>query len=279
MKRLAMVAVLLFCFWLGWGVRPSYAEESGDATPPIHTVQAGESISQIALRYQLTPLRLAESNQLSLAHPIFPGQRLTLPPEAVLPVDTTGTVHEVQWGETLNEIALQYGISATTLLSLNGIENPDLIYAGQRLRLVAQNEATTAPIATFTPAPPSKHIIVDLSEQRAYAYENGELWRTFVVSTGQAGLETATGSFTIQNKFPVAHAYTWGLEMPYWMGIYWAGHLQNGFHALPVRADGSVLWDGYLGTPVSYGCIILSTADAAALYQWAQVGTPVTIQP
>jgi lipoprotein-anchoring transpeptidase ErfK/SrfK len=67
--------------------------------------------------------------------------------------------------------------------------------------------------------------------------------------------------------------------MPYWMGIYWAGHLQNGFHALPVRADGSVLWDGYLGTPVSYGCIILSTADAAALYQWAQVGTPVTIQP
>jgi lipoprotein-anchoring transpeptidase ErfK/SrfK len=65
--------------------------------------------------------------------------------------------------------------------------------------------------------------------------------------------------------------------MPYWLGIYWAGSLQNGIHALPIQANGQKLWDGYLGQPVSFGCIILSTQNAATLYNWAPVGTAVDV--
>jgi lipoprotein-anchoring transpeptidase ErfK/SrfK len=39
------------------------------------------------------------------------------------------------------------------------------------------------------------------------------------------------------------------------------------------------LWAGYLGTPISYGCVVLDTHEAHLLYEWVDVGTPVVIQP
>ena len=150
--------------------------------------------------------------------------------------------------------------------------------------------ATPYPTSTPKPVPPTatpvpivtmaqKEIIVDISEQRTYIYQNGVLINQFIVSTGEPGRDTAPGHYQVLNKIPVAYASTWDLDMPYWLGIYWAGPLQNGFHALPtVRHNGYTLWDGYLGQRVSYGCIILSLADAETLYYWADIGTPVTIR-
>ncbi len=135
--------------------------------------------------------------------------------------------------------------------------------------------ATPAPVVTMA----QKEIIVDISEQRTYIYQNGVLINQFIVSTGEPGRDTAPGHYQVLNKIPVAYASTWDLDMPYWLGIYWAGPLQNGFHALPtVRHNGYTLWDGYLGQRVSFGCIILSLADAKTLYNWADIGTPVTIR-
>ena len=57
-----------------------------------------------------------------------------------------------------------------------------------------------------------------------------------------------------------------------------ASSLQNAIHALPIQPDGSVLWRAWLGTPVSYGCIILSNADALILFKWVEVGTTVQVQ-
>ena len=64
-----------------------------------------------------------------------------------------------------------------------------------------------------------------------------------------------------------------------WLGIYWAGSTENGIHALPILSNGQRLWAGDLGTPVSYGCVVLGTEEARMLYAWAEVGTPVVIQP
>jgi lipoprotein-anchoring transpeptidase ErfK/SrfK len=66
--------------------------------------------------------------------------------------------------------------------------------------------------------------------------------------------------------------------MPHWLGIYWAGGSENGIHALPIEQNGETLWAGYLGTPISFGCIVLGTAEAKALYDWAEIGTPVTVR-
>ena len=43
--------------------------------------------------------------------------------------------HVIEWGDTLSEIAIKYNTTVDKLLSLNNIENPDLIYAGDKLRV------------------------------------------------------------------------------------------------------------------------------------------------
>jgi lipoprotein-anchoring transpeptidase ErfK/SrfK len=113
-----------------------------------------------------------------------------------------------------------------------------------------------------------------------YVYEGDDLRWEWIVSTGERGRDTAVGEFAIQSKIEMAYASYWNLDMPYWMGIYWSGPLENGIHALPTqRHTGLRLWDGFLGQRVSYGCVILSEEDAETLYNWANIGTPVTIQP
>ena len=36
--------------------------------------------------------------------------------------------------------------------------------------------------------------------------------------------------------------------------------------------------EGYLGRPVSYGCIVIGVDEAAALYDWAELGMLVVIR-
>lgn len=135
----------------------------------------------------------------------------------------------------------------------------------------------TPPTPTPTPTP-AKKIIVDVSEQRLRAYENDVLVWDFVCSTGKPGNNTKRGTFAVLDKIPNAWGGTWSIWMPYWMGIYWAGPMENGIHALPINPDGSTLWAGYLGTPISFGCIVLDTWAAKLLYDWAEIGIPVIVK-
>ena len=123
----------------------------------------------------------------------------------------------------------------------------------------------------------NKYILVDISEQHMYVYEGDALVYSFVSSTGMNNA-TAVGIFSVLDKIPNAYGSTWDLWMPNWLGIYWAGTLENGIHALPVLSNGGQLWAGYLGVPISYGCVVLGVYESQLLYDWAEVGTPVEIQ-
>lgn len=123
----------------------------------------------------------------------------------------------------------------------------------------------------------NKSILVDISDQHMYVYEGGYLAYSFVASTGMNNA-TRVGNFSVLNKIPKAYGATWNIWMPNWLGIYWAGSLQNGIHALPILPNGAQLWAGYLGTPISYGCVVLGAHEAQLLYNWADIGTPVNIQ-
>ena len=122
-----------------------------------------------------------------------------------------------------------------------------------------------------------KYILVDISEQHMYVYEGDVLIYSFVASTGING-GTRIGNFAVQSKIPNAYGSTWNIWMPDWLGIYWSGGLENGIHALPILPNGATLWAGFLGRPISYGCVVLGTYDAQVLYDWAEMGTPVEIQ-
>jgi len=123
----------------------------------------------------------------------------------------------------------------------------------------------------------NKYILVDISEQHLYVYEGDTLVYSFVSSTGMNNA-TRIGSFSVLEKIPNAYGATWNIWMPNWLGIYWSGNLQNGIHALPILPNGSQLWEGYLGVPISYGCVVLGADEAQLLYDWAEIGVPVKIQ-
>ena len=123
-----------------------------------------------------------------------------------------------------------------------------------------------------------KRIEVDVSQQHLTAWEKDEIVFSYVCSTGKPGTPTKRGTFEILDKIPEAYSSVWHLRMPWWLGIYWAGGSENGFHALPILSNGRTLWAGYLGTPISYGCIVLDTPAAKRLYDWVDIGTMVIIR-
>jgi LysM repeat protein len=68
-----------------------------------------------------------------------------------VPAAATDRVVVVQPGDTLSQIALEHGMTVAQLSALNGITNPNRIYAGQRLRLRGEAATvTTTPSTTAT---------------------------------------------------------------------------------------------------------------------------------
>ena len=63
---------------------------------------------------------------------------------ALAPVDRSATTHVVRAGETLSAIARRYGVTVEELVQTNGLNNPDLIYAGQILTIPIALEAGTS---------------------------------------------------------------------------------------------------------------------------------------
>jgi lipoprotein-anchoring transpeptidase ErfK/SrfK len=153
--------------------------------------------------------------------------------------------------------------------------------SGVSMEVVTEPEAPVQVQGPLAPAVPStgggKYILVDISEQHMYVYEGDALIYSFVASTG-INNATRVGTFAVQSKISNAYGSTWNIWMPNWLGIYWAGGLENGIHALPILPNGATLWEGFLGRPVSYGCVVLGTYDSQVLYDWAEIGTPVEIQ-
>jgi LysM repeat protein len=261
----------------------STASAAADGAEGVHTVQPGETLYRISLQYGVSVSRLADFNNLINPSSIYVGQQLRIPGSATAttpgyaPAETVRT-HVVQPGETLYAIATRYGVTTAVITQANSLANPSLIHTGMTLTIPSGDALAPAPAPAAAPAAVAKSIVVDVSEQRAYVYENGQLRWTFVISTGMPPTETLRGNFHIQNKIPNAYASTWDLQMPNWLGFYWAGPLQNGFHALPIMSNGARLWGGVLGQKASYGCVILGIEDAQLLYDWAEVGTAVTVQ-
>jgi LysM repeat protein len=264
----------------------------------VHTVQSGENLYRIGLKYGVSWQSIMTANGLSSTY-IYTGQQLTIPGQTTAPVAApadpapapaaqpelspvetiTPSTYIVMRGDTLGSIAQRFGTTISTLVSLNHLTNPNRIYYGQSLTLNTDGAVSeeAAPVIIAPAVTAVKEIHVDISEQRMRVYENGVLIWDWVTSTGERGRETVPGNYSVLNKIPNAYGATWNLWMPNWLGIYWAGYLQNGIHSLPILSDGSKLWAGFLGTPVSFGCVILDDTNSLLLYNWAEVGTPVII--
>jgi lipoprotein-anchoring transpeptidase ErfK/SrfK len=126
---------------------------------------------------------------------------------------------------------------------------------------------------------PGKKVVVSIAEQHMRVYENDALLHDWPVSTGIASSPTSTGVFQVLSKEENAYASLWDLWMPHFVAIYPAGpDFYNGVHGLPTLSSGRLLWEGLLGSPASYGCIILGLEQAESFYQWVEMGVVVVVE-
>lgn len=128
------------------------------------------------------------------------------------------------------------------------------------------------PLSSSTKKLPQR-IEINLKKQQLYYFVNNVKWREFKVSTGKASMPTPKGEFTIKNKVKKAWSKTYGLWMPYWMGL--GGGI--GIHELPIWPNGYREGANHLGVPVSHGCIRLGTKEAPYLFSRIDSGVKVKI--
>ena len=154
-----IITGLLFLVLLAsaFGQGGSVLAQAGGTT---HTVQPGENLFRIALRYNTTWPVLAAANGISNPNLIYVGQVLKIPaPGTTIPVtpqpqpttqpQPTPQTYTVVAGDTLSRIALRYGTTVAALAQANGIANPNLIFVGQVLKI----PGGTTPVPGATPVP------------------------------------------------------------------------------------------------------------------------------
>jgi LysM repeat protein len=182
------------------------------------------------------------------------------------------TIYTVSPGESLWSISLKLGMPMWYIMEANPGLTIDTLSVGMNLVIPSKNILLPLPVV------PNKRIVVDISEQRMTVYEDGQVRNTHIVSTGVEDSPTMAGVFQIQTHELNAYASNWDLYMPHFLGIYeaWPGFM-NGIHGLPLLSSGNRLWASNLGSPASYGCIILNLAAAEDLYHWADPGVVVEI--
>jgi LysM repeat protein len=185
------------------------------------------------------------------------------------------TQYTIQPGDTLVAIGLRVGMPYWKILEANPHLMPEsTLSTGQTLIIPSKNEMLPLPIV------PGKRIIVSISLQRMWTYENGSQRSEHVISTGIDRSPTHPGVYQVQTHELMAYASVWDLYMPHFLGIYegWPGFM-NGIHGLPTLSNGSRMWANSLGRKASYGCIIMDLQAAENLYYWAEDGVVVEIQP
>ena len=107
-----------------------------------YTVQSGDTLSEIAARYGTTVNRLVSLNGISNLDLIYPGEVLRIRGRMIGSSSSSLTIYKVQSGDTLSEIAARYGTTVNELVNLNEINNPNLIYTGEVLRLSLLDEVS-----------------------------------------------------------------------------------------------------------------------------------------
>lgn len=114
-----------------------------------------------------------------------------------------------------------------------------------------------------------KVIRVVLSEQRLYAWDNGQLARTTYISSGLPGTPTPAGDFAVRNKILDHVMAGEGYYLP---------HVPHSMYFYGTFALHGAYWHNNFGYPMSHGCVNLPLDEAAWLYNWAEIGTPVEIR-
>lgn len=114
------------------GETPDDTDGNSTSGQTVYIVKAGDTLNQIAASYGVTARAIAVENGIRNINLIYVGQRLIIPTNRY---DLNHTLYKIRWGDTLYSISRRYGVPIATIVRLNRIQNPNLIYAGQTIRI------------------------------------------------------------------------------------------------------------------------------------------------
>jgi uncharacterized surface protein with fasciclin (FAS1) repeats len=177
-KRRALGGVALTLFvvaitgLIGWqaGLATTQAAASADSMTTTYVVKGGDSLRNIAVKYDMDVATLAAANNLAVNSLLYKQQSLTIPaapatnppaPADAAPaadVVASGTTYKVKAGDSLRSIARALGVDLADLAALNGLAPNALLYKHQALQIpvaaaaeAAAPEVTAEPVAEATP--------------------------------------------------------------------------------------------------------------------------------
>lgn len=176
--RFKYISIAVVLVSLGVAAVPRQASaDSGE-----YTVQSGDTLSALAQRYGVSVSDIARVNGLSDINYIRVGQSLFIPnplanvqgggspladtgfffvdpsratvaapasvldssPASAAPLNGDGLFHQVVRGDTLWDIAVQYGVDVSDIQAANNLRNPRLLSTGQVLLIPAASEPAPA---------------------------------------------------------------------------------------------------------------------------------------
>ena len=113
----------------------SNTNTNGNTNSTIYTVVRGDTLSEIALKYNTTVSNLVRLNNISNPNLIYPGQKLIISKNTSLGNECGKVLYTIKRGDTLTKIANKFDTTVSEIVSLNNIKNPNLIYAGTTIRV------------------------------------------------------------------------------------------------------------------------------------------------
>jgi len=163
---------------------------------------------------------------------------------------------------------------------------PRYIYAA----LVAPSNSPGGNGGSVSPDARGKEILISLSKQWMYVYDNGHEVYNSPVTSGQPSLQSPTGTYHVFLKLhPTTFYSPWPYGSPYW---YPPTHINYALEFLPGYFLHDSWWhsvygpgtNGWHHDPVdgwqwgSHGCVAMPLSAASWLYQWAPIGTTVQVE-
>ena len=139
-----------------------FALDLAMSTGRSHTVRSGDTVYDIAARYDVSVQSIVRANSLSDGGRwILPGDRLSIPGGAVAApppgqsssggsdrsggpsTSSSDKTVTVRAGDTLSHLAVQHGTTVATLVSANKLSDSRLIYPGQVLTLSGSGSSSS----------------------------------------------------------------------------------------------------------------------------------------
>lgn len=142
----------------------------------------------------------------------------------------------------------------------------------QPLPAVQTDPAPAVPAASGS----GRRIVYSLPQQRIWLVEaDGTVAKSHLVSGRPSYPHPGTYGVYSRSR----HSRSGSVTFEYMVRFARASNgLAIGFHAIPVRPDGTpIQTEEQLGQAVGRGCVRQAPADAAFVWDWAPIGTPVVV--